>query len=498
MKLFGLNIGSKIKRSKSGYGRNTLNFDMLYQLSYMSVIAAAGVPRAHIFGCASRIPCSISEYFRKTELVCQRLKYDYAKACQLVGEATKEEMVKTLLLRFSSSLISGEPESDFLSREAEAHARAYDNEYGRKLETLKMWTDAFVSLTMSSVLIIIMGIVSTMVWKVEMTFIIGLMAAAIGASIMGVWIIYLMSPREIMVLKKAGSREQKLAKKLFKLLVPAAVIVCGMMAIRGIAPGIIMMMGAALVFPIGYVAGIDDKKVNKRDNEIGSFLRSLGGVSAAIGTTVREALEHIDLKSIANLRAEARRLRTRLVSGIRSRVCWDKFIAETGSELVQRSVGMFYDAVDLGGEPEQAGYHASLFSTKIAMMRAKRKTVSSPFRYLCIAMHGAVISLLIFITESVSNFGMMVSAAQKDMPTVSGASISAFNSFNFSGLELLHSLVMPLIVVFSIANALAASVADGGSRYRIFNNLAVTVAVSGLCLTIIPTLSQSLFTFVKI
>ncbi len=100
MRVFGLNIGSKVKRSANRYQHKTLNFDMLYQLSYMSVIAAAGVPRALIFGCAARIPCSISEYFRKTELICQRMKYDYAKACQMVGDSTKEESVKTLLLRF--------------------------------------------------------------------------------------------------------------------------------------------------------------------------------------------------------------------------------------------------------------------------------------------------------------------------------------------------------------------------------------------------------------
>ena len=84
--------------------------------------------------------------FKKVDLTCERLKYDYAKGCRLVGETTKEEKMRELLLRFSSSLLSGEPEADFLVREAKAQAEDYDNEYGRKVEASNYGADAYVSL----------------------------------------------------------------------------------------------------------------------------------------------------------------------------------------------------------------------------------------------------------------------------------------------------------------------------------------------------------------
>ena len=34
-----------------------------------------------------------------------------------------------------------------------------------ELEIMKMWTDAYVSLILSGVLVIIIGVVSTMIWK---------------------------------------------------------------------------------------------------------------------------------------------------------------------------------------------------------------------------------------------------------------------------------------------------------------------------------------------
>ena len=494
-KIRGKLTGSKESSSKKSKGKNaTLSFDLLYQLSYMSVIAAAGVPRSHIFERSAQLPCATSDYFRKVELNCRKLKYDYAKACRLVGESAKEEEIKALLLRFSSSLLSGEPESDFLTREAEAQAEAYNNEYGRKLETLKLWTDAYVSLILSAVLVIIMGIVSTMIWKIETIFIVGLAVAAISTTMLGVWLIYLMSPKEVMVLNWAGSKEQKLTVKLFKLLVPTALAAFSIIGFVGNNLGWGLIIGAAIILPIGFISARGDKKVTRRDSEVGSFLRSLGGVCAAIGTTVREALNRIDMDSINNLRHEVKRLHTRLIAGISARLCWHRFIEETGSELINRSVGMFYDAIELGGEPERAGHYSSIFASNIAMLRARRKTVSSPFRWLCIAMHAAIIVLLVFITEVITIFGNMVANAEQAMPTISGApSVGAFTSFNFSGLQLMHSFVMPLVIVFTIANALAPSIADGGSHYKILYNLAITAIISGTSLIFLPSIAGSLF-----
>lgn len=493
-------LTGKVKRS-GGWdgGSSTLSFDLLYQLSFMSVIASAGVPRNQIFERSAQIPCASAEYFRRVELACRRLKYDYAKACRVVGESAKEEEMKGLLLRFSSSLLSGEPEADFLVREAEARAESYNNEYGRKLETLRLWTDAYVSLILSAVLVIIVGVVSTMIWKIETVFILGLVATSIITTALGIWLIYTMAPREIMVLGWAGSREQKLVQRLFRLVAPMAIVVCAVLAVMGVDLGVILLAVAALVFPIGLIIKKDDKNVLRRDAEVGAFLRSLGGIATAIGTTVKDAMGRLDLNAINVLRQQVKRLYTRFLSGIRGKLCWQKFIDETGSELVNRSVGMFYDAIDLGGAPEQAGYHSSLYADRISMLRARRKTISQPFQWLCITMHAAVVGLLIFITEVVTIFGGLVAGAKETMPTISGApSVSGFSSFNFSGLDFLNTLVLPLVIVFTLANAIAPSIADGGSRYKILYNLGITAGISGLSLVLLPTLANMMFSSVKI
>ena len=483
------------KNGKNKYGSKALmSFDMFYQLSYMSTIATAGVPRDQIFERSAELACSSAEYFKRVELARTRLKYDYARACRVVGEDIKEEEVKGLLLRFSSSLISGEPEADFLVREARARAEDYENEYGRSLESLKMWTDAYISLILSAVLVIIIGIVSTMIWQIETGLIIAMAFIAVATTAIGVWLIWLISPKEVMVLRWPGSREQKLAHKLFKLILPVAVLLGAVILLSGQDLGLALLVVAALVFPIGYIMSSDDKKVFKRDDEVGTFLRSLGSVCTALGTTVNAALGRLDLEAINVLRSSVKNLHTRLTAGIKSKRCWRVFIDETGSELAYRSVGMFYDAIEVGGSAGQAGQQASLFASRIALLRARRRTISYPFRWLCVAMHASVVLLLIFVTEVILAFANMVTSAQEAMPSVSGApSMSSFTSFNLEGLQMVQGLVIPLVLIFTAANAIVPTIAEGGGKYKILSNIGIMSAISGVSLIVLPMVAETLF-----
>jgi len=483
--------------AKSNGNSRMMSFDLFYQLSYMSTIASAGVPRDQIFERAAKIQCSSAEYFNRVELARKRLKYDYARACRAVGEPLEEEEVKGLLLRFSSSLISGEPEADFLVREAEARAEDYENEYGRHLESLKMWTDAYISLVLSAVLVVVIGIVSTMIWRIETTLIVAMAFVSVSTTTVGVWLIWVVSPKESMILKWPGSEEQQLLHKMLKPTLIVAVSIGAAFMVMGQNIGMALVIISVCVLPIGFIATRDEKKVNKRDGEIGTFLRSLGGVCNALGTTVNSALARLDLDAINVLRATVKRLHTRLTAGIRAKLSWGIFIDETGSELAHRSVGMFYDAIEVGGSAGQAGRQAAFYADKVALLRARRRTVSMPFRWLCMTMHAAVILILVFITEVIVAFGSMISTAQNSTTTVSGApSISSLSSFNLSGLDMMHNLVVPLVLVFTLANAITPTLAEGGSKYKILSNLGITAGISGLSLLILPKLATALFTSV--
>jgi archaeal flagellar protein FlaJ len=489
-------FGSEGKKRKSS--KSLLSFDLLYQLSYMSTIAASGVPRDQIFERSAELKCTSAEYFKRIELARKRLKYDYARACRAVGEPVKENEVKGLLLRFSSSLISGEPESDFLSREAEVRAEEYQNEYGRSLEAMKMWTDAYVSLIFAAIVVVVIGIVSTMIYDIGTMLIIGMAFLAVGTTVVGVWLIYVVSPKEKTVLSWPGSKSQKLAATWFKPMLVLAILVGAFFLVSKLNIGIGLLVIAAIVYPLGHVMSSDDKKIAKLDDELGTFLHSLGGVCNALGTTVNAALGRLDLNSINMLRPSVRNLHTRLTAGIKPKLSWSKFIDETGSELSNRSIGMFYDAIEVGGSAGLAGQHASMYANRLALLRARRRTVSGPFRWLTVVMHAAVVVILVFVTEVIVNFGNMVGQAQANLPkNASQYSMSAFSTFNLTGLQEMQHLVIPLVIIFTLANAIVPALAEGGSKYKILSNLGITSVISGICMLVLPKVATLLFASVS-
>jgi archaellum biogenesis protein FlaJ (TadC family) len=62
---------------------------------------------------------------------------------------------------------------------------------------------------------------------------------------------------------------------------------------------------------------------------------------------------------------------------------------------------------------------------------------------------------------------------------------------------MMHNLVIPLVLVFTLANAITPTMADGGSKYKIMSNLGMTAGISGLALLILPKLAEALFTSVS-
>ena len=210
---FGLRLREKVfsRSHESGQGaakkrpkpsQRNLQFDLFAQLSYMSAVATAGVTRTQLFEYASQLPYSPSVYFRSVHTLARRLNTDYAQACRVMAEQTKEAEVKGLLLRMAGAMSSGEEEGEFLRREAEIIGETYGNKYQRDVESLKKWTDAYVTLLVASGLIVIVAVISMMIYEVGVTIIMGLAFTMVAATCLGAWIIYAGAPREI----KHGSR----------------------------------------------------------------------------------------------------------------------------------------------------------------------------------------------------------------------------------------------------------------------------------------------------
>ena len=500
MSFFGLLRGRSRKASskpapRQRPNRDLLGFDLLYQLTYLSAVAAAGIPRSHIFKLGAELPCTTAGYFHEVHRLAQSMNYQYAEACRLVGESVREPEVKSLLLRLSSSLATGEQPADFMNHEAHVQAEAYGNVYERNLEALRKWTDAYIALMVSVALIIVVATISTVIYNMGAGFLIGLVVVMLGISGLGSWIIYRTAPREVKTLPPPrGNLSQRLPRLLFLILVPGAMMAAAVLLMAGVPLGWVLAVVGVMLLPIGIAGWRLDAAVSRRDEDMSTFLRVLGATASATGTTPMEAMGRIDLRAIGSLAPAVQRLYTMLRSRVRPELCWGRFVVETGSELINRGARVFLDGVSLGGEAEEVGSRASLLTMKVNFMRAKRKLVSSTFGYLCLIMHITIVFLLLFVIEVVEGFSGVVMAAGMEGPASGSVlSMSSILSFDFQSLDFLRQLVVPVVIILSVVNAITPKVTDGGYSHKFFFYLGVTLAGSGLSLALAPTLARLIF-----
>jgi flagellar protein FlaJ len=474
-------------------------FDLFYQLTYMSAMAAAGISRAKTFEIAAQSNSKTQPYFFAINRLVAEFRLDYPDACRKIGVQAKSENMKSFLMRLADALRSGEPLAEFLAREAEVQGQDYQNEYERNLEAMKQWTNAFSSITISVSLIIIIQVISSMIYSTNVTMMAGLVTTGVTLAGFGAWIIQRSAPRETMVVNAAqGSPQQQRALSFARILTPLATLGAVLLIMLGVPIGFVFIGAALLLIPVGVMFGRADGSVIKKDLEFSTFLRSLGGTATASGTTVKQALTRIDLSSFIYLQDDIARLSNRLQAMVDPEICWHKFGMETGSRLITEVSDIFYGGIKIGGDPERVGYLCSLFASRTTQLRAKRRLIGGTFTGLTTVMQGVVAGIMVFVISIVQNFAALVATL---MPQQSDDALSrtprmslGMAEFSPGDLAFLANVTMVMIILLAIVSAAAIIFTNGGSRWKIALYLALTIFVSGICYLVVPPMVASILT----
>ena len=313
---------------------------------------------------------------------------------------------------------------------------------------------------------------------------------------MGVFIIYRTSPYEIKTYKyKYGPKTREMAIKFFYYFVPAGACLALIIAFAwGLGPAF-LLLGFALL-PSGFMAWRDDQQLDKIDQETSTFIRSLGNVSASLGSTVANALRKLDKASMGTLEPYIERLQIRLSSNISPDKCWDAFRDECGAELMNRTTRIFADGVALGGSPETVGALAAEYSMDAALMRSRRNVSAAPFAFLTIPLHFAMTGLMIFILEIMKSFNDRITQAVLDLEAqTSGGTLAALPAlpvFQPHNMTMITVLTMCALVAYTISNALAPKFAKGGHPLNIAGFGAITCILTGFNLVIVPPIASGI------
>jgi flagellar protein FlaJ len=478
------------------FAREPIDFDLITQLTHMSAVATSGIARDRLFEGTAELDYSTSKYFRRVHRVAQRLNYDYSQACEVVGEAARDESVQNLLLHFATALSAGESEADFLQRETEVQLELYGKKYERDMESLRKWTDAYIALMVSTTLIVVISLVSMMIYPVGTIAIAGLALVVSMVTVAGGWIIFTVAPHEVKTHRLAKrSAEQMQMDRLAVVLITITgpVFVLGWLMFN---LGIAMIVSALLLTPIAWLVWQDDKKIDRRDKDLPAFLRGLGSVMGAVGTTVGEGLSRLNRRSLGAMEGHVRKLHVRLQNDLPPDLTWARLAGETGSELVTRCVRIFSDGIKVGGDPAAVGELASSFGQKVSLLRASRSLVSNSFAFVVVPMHAALLGIILFVTEVVLIFGGKIAEVQDqslDSDLIEEAGVSNAIVFAAPDATFIRMLVVISIIMLTAANSFAPYAASGGHRYKIFTSAVIMMLISGIFYLIIPEIVQGLF-----
>lgn len=462
--------------------------DLFYQLTYMAAVAAAGISRSRIFAMGGNLQRAPSAYFSRVHLLSQKLGYDYAHACATVGLAIKSEAMVSLLLRFASALTSGQPEKDFLSEEALVQSKAYEKEYERDLASLTKWTDAYAAVTVSATLIVVINMTSSLIYPLSNAMLLTLVFTAIATTGATAWIMGRAAPKEVIdIFSPEGPWTQRTALKIVYYVIGGIFIICPLLWLLEIDIGWLTLVAALLLLPLGGISMLAGREIDKKDRELGPFLRSLGSMAVSTGTTLTEALTRIDISSFPALEPDLARLRNRMAAAIEPDLCWQKFALETGSKLIGETVKVFNDAVRLGADPDTIGFLAADFSARTIMLRAKRKVTASTFTWLTIAMHGTVSGLMLLMLEIVINFVTRMSEATATLDEQALAAFaSALPIFNAPQLGFYRLMTVSMVLILAITNAIAINNTDGGHKLKMTFYISIMLCLSGVGILAAP------------
>ena len=369
---------------------------------------------------------------------------------------------------------------------------------------LTKWGDAYIAMLLSGTVIAVTLMISVAIYSptgLEST-----LSMAYGIVLLicvgGNLLMYTSVPDDPKShgLTQRASKEQLTIHAMERIIIPLTLGAIIIMALLGINAGVVFLLVGILMAPLGITGFIDDSNITLRDNDFSTFIRSLGSIMGGQGTTAVYALGTIDKKSLTALEPLVNTVYSQMNLGLDNRQIWDKFIGDSGSNLIYKYLNIYLDTVIMGGPPEPIGTVVGSSVLEQTLLREKKDMHARSFIVLLVPMHAAMVGILVVLfrimltlTGSVSS--MMNKFAATTAASGGGASsggVSASSALggmsmftNFPEKEMGNFVVIILIII-TVGNIFAARIVGGGDRYMFYFYAALFCTITGLILLIAP------------
>jgi len=479
--------------------------DLLFTTTYMASLALANASRPELFSyAANRKEYISSKYITRVDTYVKKWGYSYAEGLSIVADRLKNPIFKSFLSRYANAIDSSVPDDEYLKNELSTVRSVYRSQVEQGLETMTKWGDAYVAMLLSATVIAVTLMISIAIYSpTGMETTLGMSYAILFLICFGGNVLmYTSVPDDYKShgLTTRSSKEQQTIHAMERIIVPLTIIAVIVMVLLGVSAGLTFLLVGILMVPMGIIGFIDDSNITMRDNDFSTFIRSLGAVMGGQGMTAVYALATIDKKSLSALEPLVNSVYSKMNLGLDDKQIWDKFIGESGSNLIYKYLNIYLDTITLGGPPDAIGTVVGSSMLEQTLLREKKDMHAKSFIILLVPMHVAMAGIfvvlyriMVVLTGSVAT--MMGQFANKTAAAGGTSSIGGISaSTGMSGMGMFTNFpekemgvyVITCLTMLTISNIFAARIVGGGDRYMFYFYTALFCILTGMVLLVAP------------
>jgi flagellar protein FlaJ len=470
-----------------------LDIDFLYSLLHMYIVSTGFQPPGEIVKSASKGPYGhYSKVYRRAAELAKRWGYTVPEALSLSSRGERNKAFKEFMERLAIISAVGEEVKSFLKVEYETIKFNYQNYYNRSLDSLNVLYGAYAS-TMVSVIFAVTTMMllffffgGTSLRIVILSYI----AALIAIVLLGVLVI-LKAPKDLFEARRSRNPTALLADLLAVAGLVLGVIISYMILSHGVnyvTVGFSFIVFGLLFIPAGYIINNMENMIDEYDKFFPVVIRSLGIYLSQV-PDLRQAVRELSRIEVGRLRKLLESLQASLTMGVDKSVAMAKFAAQTRSENIYRSLLVFSEAIDHGGDLNEAGVALSDHMNLLLTLRERKLQVTGNFLSTLILMHVSVIAIMAFMAEMMYYFSQLL------IPLRASVSASLANVFVFGNINvpLLESSTIIFAAVITIINAFIIAVTKVGSPRSFYLFLAILLIMTGGTIVGVAVLMSYLF-----
>ena len=497
------------ERLKQVNENKDIGSDILFMTTYMASITTADVTRPEIFAYTStRKEYLTSRYIEKVEIFVKKWGYSYAQGLGIVAERVKNKILQSMLNRYGNAIASGVPDEEFLRLELSTVRSVYRNTYEEGFEMLKKWGDAYIALMLSATIVSIIIMVSIAIYAPDDldSTLNSSYYLVLGISLFGLITMYKSIPNDHKChgLLGKGTYEQEMIHRMEKILLPVVAISTLILLVIGINFGVVALFAGLLLLPMGILGITDDTNIVQRDEDFVVFIRGLGSIMGGKGLTITPALAEVDRKSLVILDDFIDAAYSKLNLGLDETKVWNRFTAETGSNLIYKYMGIFMDSIKLGGSPIEIGKIVSTSMLEMTLLRQKREMLSTGFIVLLIPMHMAMMAIFVFlyqilitmshaVTDVMESFESTASAMSASSGSIGGSMAGSINIFVNFPEDKMRTYLITMLMIITTSNILAGKIVKGGDRYIFYFIGSILFGLTGIIYLVTPFIVDMIF-----